>query len=141
LDLAPELILAFVLVGLFLALPIVSRKLYGPVTYVLPSELEKRLGDGERLLVFDIRSAGNYAKGHLAGAVNASRRELPDRLTRLRVGDVDTTPGPVVLVCQSDLRAIAAARMLEKLGHENVAVMKGGMHGWKRARLPQVSGS
>jgi rhodanese-related sulfurtransferase len=141
LDLAPELILAFVLVGLFAALPIVSRKLYGPVTYVLPSELEKRLDGGERLLVFDIRSAGNYAKGHLAGAVNASRQELPDRLASARVGDADAAPASVVIVCQSDLRATAAARMLEKLGHENVAVMKGGMHSWKRARLPQVSGS
>jgi rhodanese-related sulfurtransferase len=141
LDLAPELILAFVLVGLFLALPIVSRKLYGPVTYILPSELKQRLDGGERLLVFDIRAARDYAKGHLAGAVNVMREELPDRLASTRDGESDAAPAPVVLVCQSDLRSIAAARMLEKLGHDDVAVMKGGMHGWKRARLPQVSGS
>ena len=47
-ELVPEVILALLLVGVLLALPVVSRKILGPVDYVLPRELMIRLDAGER---------------------------------------------------------------------------------------------
>lgn len=132
-EIAPEVILALLLVGVLLALPVVSRKIYGPVDYVLPRELMVRLDAGERVRVLDIRSPRDFARGHLPGALNVPRQELARRVARAGGGESEQPP---VLVCQSDLRSIAAAKMLERGGHEKVLVMKGGMHRWKRDRLP-----
>jgi rhodanese-related sulfurtransferase len=132
LELSPEVILALLLVGALMALPIVSRKLYGPVDYVLPRELMARLDAGERVRVLDIRPPGDFANGHILVALNVPRKELARHLAEPEAGNGP----PPVLVCQSDLRSIAAARMLERGGHGKVVVMKGGMHRWKRDRLP-----
>lgn len=132
-DIAPEVILALLLVGVLMALPVVSRKFYGPVDYVLPRELMVRLDAGERVRVLDIRSPRDFARGHLPGALNVPRQELARRVARVAGGESEQPP---VLVCQSDLRSIAAAKRLERSGHGKVVVMKGGMHRWKRDRLP-----
>lgn len=132
-EIAPEVILALLLVGVLMALPVVSRKFYGPVDYVLPRELMVRLDAGERVRVLDIRSPRDFAKGHLPGALNVPRQELARRVARVAGGESEQPP---VLVCQSDLRSIAAAKRLERSGQGKVVVMKGGMHRWKRDRLP-----
>lgn len=132
-DIAPEVILALLLVGVLMALPVVSRKFYGPVDYVLPRELMVRLDAGERVRVLDIRSPRDFARGHLPGALNVPRQELARRVARVAGGESEQPP---VLVCQSDLRSIAAAKRLERSGQGKVVVMKGGMHRWKRDRLP-----
>ena len=132
-ELMPEVILALLLVGVLLALPVVSRKILGPVDYVLPRELMIRLDAGERVRVFDIRPPRDFANGHLPGALNVPRQELAQRLAE--TGGTGSGPPPV-LVCQSDLRSSAAAKKLERSGHGKVVVMKGGMHRWKRDRLP-----
>lgn len=132
-DITPEVILALLLVGVLMALPVVSRKFYGPVDYVLPRELMVRLDAGERVRVLDIRRERDFARGHIPGALNVPRQELARRVARVAGGESEQPP---VLVCQSDLRSIAAAKRLERSGHGKVVVMKGGMHRWKRDRLP-----
>lgn len=132
-ELSLEVILALLLVGVLMALPLVSRKLYGPVEYVLPRELMVRIDAGERVRVLDIRPPADFANGHIPVALNVPRKELARHLAE--DGEVENGPPPV-LVCQSDLRSIAAAKKLERSGHGKVVVMKGGMHRWKRDRLP-----
>ena len=134
-ELSPEIILALLLVGGLMALPMVSRKFYGPVEYVLPRELMNLIDAGERVRVLDIRPPADFAKGHIPVALNVPRQELARHLADAEDGEAGSGQPPV-LVCQSDLRSIAAARMLARGGHGKVAVMKGGMHKWKRDRLP-----
>jgi rhodanese-related sulfurtransferase len=50
---------------------------------VTREELARRLRDGERLVVLDVRPASEHAAGHIPGAVSIPVRELRRRLAEL----------------------------------------------------------
>ncbi len=101
-----------------------------------PRQVHERLRDGDDLLVLDVRTEGEFARGHAPGAVNVPLGVLPRRLVELKelMGDYQDTP--VVLVCRTDNRAAVAHRHLKRHGFENVLVMQGGMTRWGREGLP-----
>jgi phage shock protein E len=75
--------------------------------------LKKALAGGAR--VIDVRSAGEYAKGHYRGAVNIAHDRIGDRLKS--VGPQDAT---VILYCASGARSGLAARTLRTKGYTRV---------------------
>jgi rhodanese-related sulfurtransferase len=84
-------------------------------------------GDWERAvresLVLDVRSADEFAGGHLVGAVNIPHTELRGRLQEVR----ERAGGrPVAVVCQSGVRSYIAHRILAGSGFES-ATLSGGM--------------
>lgn len=80
--------------------------------------------------VVDVREDDEWHTGHIAGAVHIPLGALTARLAEL---DRDR---PVVTVCRSGNRSIAAAKALERAGFGDVASMDGGMIGWTRSGLP-----
>ena len=62
--------------------------------------------------LLDVRTAEEYAKGHVEGFYNIPVDELRDRLKELEPGK------RVYLICQSGLRSYIAARILEENGYE-----------------------
>ncbi|MEQ8665694.1 MAG: rhodanese-like domain-containing protein [Rhodospirillales bacterium] len=134
LDLDPILLLPLALVLLLMALPVISRKIWGPVTYV-PVHIVKRMQDSnESMLLLDLRDRKAYSQAHIDGAINVT----PDRLDDFLQGSVGDDR-PIVLVCQSDLSATRHAARLAKAGYDSAAAMKGGMFAWKRAKYPTLS--
>ena len=79
----------------------------------------------------DVRSASEYASGHLPGAVNIPLEQIEARLDDLR------RDFPVLLICQSGTRARIAGRVLE-LCREDVTILDGGTNAWIKAGLPVV---
>lgn len=79
----------------------------------------------------DVRSASEYASGHLPGAVNIPLEQIEARLDDLS-RDV-----PLVLICQSGKRARMVARLLEPFG-KDVMILNGGTSAWINAGLPLV---
>ena len=73
-------------------------------------------------LVLDTRTAGEFGRGHIAGAVNIPVDELRDRVCEL---DRAT---PVLVYCQSALRSYIACRILSQEGFDCVHV--GGGYGY-----------
>lgn len=77
-----------------------------------------RLADMDRLprngsaTLLDVRTAGEYCRGHMDGFVNIPVDELRDRLDELDRGK------PVYAVCQSGLRSYIACRILAGNGFE-----------------------
>jgi phage shock protein E len=67
-------------------------------------------------LVIDVRSAEEYAEGHIEGAVNIPHTEI-DRLTEL-IGD--DLARPVVVYCRSGNRSGQSEAALRKLGYTGV---------------------
>jgi len=82
--------------------------------------------------VIDVRSASEYAAGHVPGAVNIPLEQMEGRLADLEAGR------QILLVCQSGMRARLAAGMLAPCG-KNVAVLEGGTAAWMKEGLPVVA--
>lgn len=79
----------------------------------------------------DVRSAGEFAAGHVPGAMNVPLDEIERRL-----GDLNAVQ-TLVLICKGGKRASMAADMIQKQ-RGNLAVLHGGTEAWEEAGLPLV---
>ena len=79
--------------------------------------------------VLDVRTPGEYASGHLAGAENVDVQspDFQDRIASMDLGD-----GPVYLYCRSGNRSGQATKILRQMGHGG-AVNVGGFDALARA--------
>ncbi len=73
--------------------------------------------------VVDVREPGEYAAGHVPGAVN-----LP--LSRFSPADLPKS-GPVVLICQAGGRSAKALRQALDAGCKDIRHYAGGTGGWR----------
>ncbi len=74
-------------------------------------ELDGLARDGSLCLV-DVRTPGEYDRGHAEGAINIPVDDLRDRLSEL------PKEKPLYLICQSALRSYIACRILEQEGFD-----------------------
>ena len=96
-------------------------------------------------VLLDVRDLIESERGHVPGAAVLPRRRIEFRIEAL-VRDRDT---PLVVMDGGeeiepgvhDPRAALAAATLVALGYRDVAVLVGGLAGWRRAGLPVVSGT
>ncbi len=109
----------------------------------------------------DVRSTGEFADGHPAGAVNVPIFE-PDEDTGqmtpntdfIRVMQASFAPdAPLLIGCQVGGRAVRAAQALASFGFTDVSVVRGGFGGardamgrvvdpgWAEAGLPVTTGA
>jgi rhodanese-related sulfurtransferase len=79
----------------------------------------------------DVRSATEYAAGHVPGAVNIPMDQIEARLEDLRPGS------PIVLICKSGQRAAMTSALLEPRRND-VTVLAGGTDAWAKAGFPLV---
>ena len=92
--------------------------------------LKARLDNADTLMLVDVRSADEYAGGHIKGSrllplptLQARHKELPK----------DT---PVVITCRSGARSRSACEQLSQLGFTNLTNLQGGVMAWRKAGLP-----
>src|SRR5437764_5559339 len=87
-----------------------------------PAEVARRLAEGDKVVVIDVRDPDEFRDGHLEAATNISRGFL-----EFRVGTAVSDPStPVVLYCQTGLRSMLAAKALKELGYQHVINPQGG---------------
>ena len=86
--------------------------------------LAAALTNAEEIVVYDVRTAEEYAAGHIPGAVNIPHDVIGDRIP---VKDKDAV---VVVYCRSGNRSGQARRTLERLGYTNIADF-GGVGKWR----------
>ena len=99
---------------------------------ITPNELSVRMHSGERFQIVDVRSAREYAEGHLPGALNLPLEEVEARIDDVQPHD------PVVVVCWSGKRAGMACEQLDP-HRGNLTVLSGGTEAWIDAGLPTVA--
>ncbi|HEX6811927.1 MAG TPA: MBL fold metallo-hydrolase [Planctomycetota bacterium] len=84
--------------------------------------------------VVDVRRPGEWAAGHVAGAVHA---ELgPDVGKTAGLATLDRAR-PTAVICETGYRSSAAAGLLRAAGFAQVANVSDGMRGWRGNSLPQ----
>ena len=89
-----------------------------------PSEIKRRLANGEKLTMIDVREYDEVAQGMIPGAVHIPLGELP-----ARIGEIEQT-GEIILICRSGARSGRACEYLAMLGMQGVKNMAGGMLKW-----------
>ncbi|MFT6508200.1 rhodanese-like domain-containing protein [Colwellia polaris] len=85
-------------------------------------------------LVLDVRSADEFAEGHIAGAINISHDEINANLSKIMAYKDQT----VVVHCRSGRRAISAENDLRAAGFSDLRHLDGDMNAWQAADLPIV---
>ena len=82
--------------------------------------------------IVDVRSAAEFANGHLRDAKNIPLADLTKR-----IGELDKLKArSVIVVCESGTRAAKAVRQLAAAGFDDVVSLDGGLAAWQLAGLP-----
>jgi rhodanese-related sulfurtransferase len=105
-----------------------GRRPTDPV-WLEPGELQERIDRGELPMIIDVRAPEEFdgPLGHIAGALNIPLAGLAPRTAELARARC-----PIVLVCLTDKRSSQAAAALGQAGIRDVAVLRGGMTGWRK---------
>jgi phage shock protein E len=99
---------------------------------ITAAELLERIDRGETPCILDVRSEGEFAAGHVPGAVNIPFTKLPSRM-----GDVPGTAGDeLILYCGHGPRAYIAATALRQGGRKRIVYLSGHWAAWQAAGLP-----
>ncbi|UUZ85773.1 rhodanese-like domain-containing protein [Paenibacillus sp. P26] len=93
---------------------------------ITPAELKKRLDQGEKLDIVDVREPEEVALGMIPGAVHIPLMEIPERLSEIPQN------GETILVCRSGNRSSRAYEYLTAQGLKNLKNMTGGMLEWDK---------
>jgi rhodanese-related sulfurtransferase len=87
--------------------------------------------------LLDVRTPGEFAATHIAGAYNVPLDTLAEHAAEIRAA----VNGTLVLVCQSGQRARRAEEALARAGMAQLHVLDGGVNGWIAAGLPVRQGA
>ena len=96
------------------------------IPQIAVADLRSLVGEGD-LQVVDVRRAGEYAGGHVPGAVHAPL----DRLTR--VAERLDPSRPTAVICASGYRSSAASSLLAARGFADLRNVLGGTGAWVAA--------
>jgi rhodanese-related sulfurtransferase len=99
-----------------------------------PVEIYRRISGGEAADLIDVRSPGEFARQHAAGARSLPLDQL-DPAAFLRERE-SANGRPIYLICQSGKRAAMAADKLVAAGCTNAVIVDGGTVAWEEAGLP-----
>jgi rhodanese-related sulfurtransferase len=102
-----------------------------------PAEVAALLDAERSTRLLDVRTPGEYAAAHIGGADNVPLDSLPELAVEIRAA----VAAPVVVVCQSGMRARKAEAALRASGMTNLHVLDGGVNGWVAAWHPVVRGA
>src|SRR3989454_9034109 len=101
------------------------------IRFVSPDEVRALLATraDATLYVLDVRTADEYAAGHVAGAVWAPGGQAVQATDEY----VAVRAAPIVLVCDGVARSVMTASWLRRMGLPDVAVLAGGLSAWTDA--------
>ena len=94
--------------------------LFTKVASISTIELEQKLKENIQLI--DVRTPGEFRKGHIKNAKNVPLNEI-GQFTPI----IDET---VYVICHSGARSKLAAKKLKKKGYDVINI-QGGMHAWR----------
>ncbi len=85
-----------------------------------------------KTLILDVRTAEEFAAGHIRDAKNIPLKELKARVDELE----KFKARPVIVVCTKGLKSAKATAQLKKAGYNEAASLLGGLDAWQTQGLP-----
>jgi rhodanese-related sulfurtransferase len=121
--------------GLFLILLVLlliaEAKAQGKSKQLNPQGLVSLINKDSAYLV-DIRENTAFTRGHIKGAHNISKADLPSHTSKLPKDEATS----IVLICQRGQTASSVFSQLSKKGFANLHILKGGMDAWSQEGMP-----
>jgi rhodanese-related sulfurtransferase len=81
--------------------------------------------DYAKIMVVDARDAGQFAKGHIPGAVNIEWRKVIEQRSKIARDRM------VLLYCNTGSLSAQAGLALRLIGYDNVKILQGGYQEWQ----------
>lgn len=98
-------------------------------------EFSQRINGGGDVQLVDVRTPGEYRKGHLANAININ---VNDNDFDTPIAQLDKSK-TVYVYCLSGGRSSGAAATMRNVGFKEVIEMPGGMMEWRAKNLPETA--
>lgn len=96
-----------------------------------PTEFAAMLADKDSVLL-DVRTPGEYARGHIAGSTL-----LPLQQLQARLGELSAYKDRTLLIyCATGNRSTVASKLLIDSGYKRVVNLRPGIAGWEREKMP-----
>ncbi len=103
------------------------------------AELRRRMERGDKLAILDTRTPEEYRRFCIPGGRSVPGGELALRITDIAADlDPDTT---IIVNCAGRTRSIIGARVLQRMGRQNVFGLKNGTSGWALAGYELEAGA
>lgn len=122
----------FLLFGVLCCGPLACQTQTGVPTHMAQAELMSLIQMGQPPIILDVRTAREYNRGHVPGAIRVPFYAINKHLDKLP----EPRDQPVVVYCTHGLRAGIARFSLQRAGFEQVVYLEGHMLAWRRAKLP-----
>jgi len=100
--------------------------------FITQEALVQRIQSNTAPLILDVRTAQEYAQGHIPSAINIEHTQLKEHLDRL----TGHRHQEIVVHCESGLRAAVAEKILQQHGFKNILHLTGDMRAWRDKQLP-----
>lgn len=94
------------------------------VRSIQTTALKPMLADKKKQFI-DVRTVAEYKARHISQFKNIPLNTLPNELSKL------DSEKETIVICQSGMRSLQAARQLSKAGFTNIVNVPGGMNAWR----------
>ena len=98
-------------------------------------QLHAMLGHKGKVLVLDVRTPEEYAKGHIPGAINAPIDTLAGKIREMKISKETT----IVTACDHGGRSSRAALELQKMGYQATSFCR--IESWQKDGYKITKGS
>ncbi|MBS3914395.1 MAG: thioredoxin [Bacteroidetes bacterium] len=104
-------------------------------TSLSATEFSEKIKGDSNAQILDVRTAGEYARGYIAGSKNVDWNGSDfDKNIESIIKDK-----PVYVYCLSGMRSAEAAQHMRESGYKTVFEMDGGLLQWRKAGLPEIT--
>ena len=104
------------------------------------AQAREELEQGQASLLLDVREPAEWEKGHIPGALLASRGMLEwyaDPTTPYAKPEItEKRDAHIIVACASGGRSMLAAQTLQSMGYTHVVSMAGGFNEWSKQGFP-----
>jgi rhodanese-related sulfurtransferase len=97
-----------------------------PFTRVSVTEAKEKIDNGDVQIV-DVRTPGEYAGGHVPGAINIPHMSVVSRKAEL------ASDKELVMICQMGQRSALACEFAASMGFRDLFNVEGGTEAWIKA--------
>lgn len=106
--------------------PETARIAPAPMVNISAGDLLTKLKAGEQLLVVDVRTAEEFAQGHVPGAQLVDLQTIEQGITKYAKNQ------ELYLICRSGNRSAQAYTLLQGMGYTKLHNVTGGMTEWEK---------